>query len=93
MKPYHQSIVTIESRLSPTVGKAGKPSSVLPTVLVLSACAAMIGGVGYYVQSNLQEVGGYKASTQQTAPRTDRPAAIGHMIWESATRLIISAQQ
>lgn len=68
-------------------------SSGLPTVLVLSACAAVIGGVGYYVQNNLPEVGDYKANTQQTAPRSDKPAAIGHMIWESATRLIISAQQ
>ena len=90
MKPHHQSIVTLESRASSN--KQGKTIKSSP-VLILSACAAVIGGVGYYVQQSLPGVEAYKPATHQTTPQVDRPAAVGHMIWESATRLIISAQQ
>jgi hypothetical protein len=76
-----------------------KSSHVLQSVVLLSICAAAVYGAGYYAESFKENALHTSGSCMKQGnlppaanPKSEEPA-VGHIFWESVTRLIISAKK
>jgi hypothetical protein len=74
-----------------------RTTPVLQSALLITICAAAVGGAGYYAGTCKKNTLQSSQCVQQTnidqvKPKAEDPA-IGHIFWESVTRLIISVKK
>jgi hypothetical protein len=97
MKPTQSPLTLEKDRARVQQDRVIKTTPALQSALLFTICAAAVGSAGYYAgtykKNNLQSSQCVQpANLDQVKPKTEEPA-IGHIFWESVTRLIISVKK
>lgn len=97
MKPTQSPLTLEKDPARVQQDRVIKTTPVLQSALLITICAAAVGSAGYYAGTCKKNTLQSSQCVQQTnidqvKPKTEDPA-IGHIFWESVTRLIISVKK